>query len=102
MNDTLSTTLKIVAAVLLILVIAHFWPGLAALAFIGVTTLLALAGSVIAGAVGALGVLIAIGCTLLAVLVALGVALSPIWVPVLAIVGLVAIIRSLGRNPARS
>jgi hypothetical protein len=101
MNNTVSTTLKIVAAVILVLIIAHFWPGLAAIAFVGVTTALALTGSVIAGAAGVVAALIGILCAVGVVLIALGVVLSPTWVPILAIVGLIALIRSLSRPPAQ-
>jgi hypothetical protein len=100
MNSSLSFVLKLLGLAVLVLIIAHFWPALAGIAFVGVATVLAAAGALAAGVGGlltvGLGVVFAIG----AVVVVLGVVLAPIWLPILAIVGLVMLVRSLARSPA--
>lgn len=58
----------------------------------------ALAGTAVAVVLGALG--LSLVAVLLAVAFALLVALSPIWIPVLAIFGLISLFRKSGRSSA--
>lgn len=88
------SSLKIAAAVLLLLVVFHFWPTLAGLVLVVFLTLLAFGGAVAGGLAVLLALSAAIGLALLAGLVAVGVALAPLWIPVLAVIGLIALIRS--------
>ena len=100
MNSSLSLVGKLLLAAVLVLIIAHFWPGLAAIAFVGVGGVLAAGGALAAGVGGLLTLVVgaAVGVAVLAIV--LGIALAPLWLPVLAIVGLVAIVRSLSRPTA--
>ena len=57
----------------------------------------AFAGLIVAAVLGAIGISLVAG--LVAVLLAFAVALSPIWLPVLAIVGIVSLFRKADRTP---
>jgi hypothetical protein len=93
MNPTASLLLKITGIVLLVLVAYHFWPGLAALMFVCGVVLLVFLG--IAAFSTTLLVVVGGALALAVVGSAIGVAVSlaPIWLPVLAIIGLIALIR---------
>ncbi len=85
--STMKTFLKILLAAALLLIAIKLSPIL----FIG-----ALIGLVVAGVLGVVGLSLVVA--LLAVVIAFAVALSPIWVPVLVIVGLVALFKRNERN----
>ncbi len=89
---------KVLLVVALVLVIIHLWPitvvplavGFLLALGLGVAIMLALA---MAGALGLAAVtgLIAVGAALLAVL-------APVWIPVLIIVGIIALVRKAGSS----
>lgn len=85
--STMKTLLKILLAAALLLIAIKLSPIL----FIG-----ALIGLFVAGVLGVVGLSLVVA--LLAVALAFALALSPIWVPVLAIVGLVALFKRNERN----
>ncbi|HEX2101890.1 MAG TPA: hypothetical protein VHF69_14555 [Candidatus Synoicihabitans sp.] len=99
MNPTLLTLAKLAAAVVLLLIIVHFWPWLGAAFTLSLVFLSAVGFALALG----ITVLVAIGFALIVALtvglIALGVSLAPVWVPILAIIGLVALFRS-GRSSA--
>ena len=78
----MKTFLKVLLMAAILIIAIKFSPVI----FIG-----AIAGLVVAGILGVVG--ISLVAALLAVLVALAVALSPIWIPVLVIMGLVSLFR---------
>lgn len=79
----MKTFLKVLLMAAILIIAIKFSPVI----FIG-----ALAGLVVAAVLGAVG--ISLVAALLAVLVAFAVALSPIWIPVLVIMGLVSLFRN--------
>jgi hypothetical protein len=84
----MNTFLKILLVAALLLVALHFSP----LIFIG-----AFVGLILAVVLGALG--LSLVAALLAVAIGFAVALSPIWVPVLIVMGLVSLFRNKERTP---
>jgi hypothetical protein len=96
----MKTFLKIALALVLVLAVLKFWPVLVAPAVVGALLVVVL-GGVLAGGL-ALAVTIGAGLLagLLGVLLGVVALLSPIWIPVLAIVGFVAILRRLNRKPS--
>lgn len=78
----MKTFLKVLLMAAILIIAIKFSPVI----FVG-----ALAGLVVAAVLGAVG--ISLVAALLAVLVAFAVALSPIWIPVLVIMGLVSLFR---------
>ena len=78
----MKTFLKVLLMAAILIIAIKFSP----MIFIG-----AIAGLVVAGILGVVG--ISLVAALLAVLVAFAVALSPIWIPVLVIMGLVSLFR---------
>ena len=95
MNTTLSLTGKLLLIAVLALVIFHFWPGIAGIAFVGVSTVLGAAGALVATAASVIAGAVAFALAAVVGLAVLGVALLPVLLPLLAIVGLFAVIRSL-------
>ena len=79
--------LKILLVAALLIVAIKLSPVIFVAAFVG------LIAAVVLGAVG-----VSLGVALAAVLLAFAVALSPIWIPVLAIVGLVSLFRKADRT----
>lgn len=82
----MKTFLKILLVAALLIIAIKFSP---------VIFVFALAGLVAAAVLGVVG--LSLVAALLAVLLAFAVALSPIWIPVLAIVGLVSLFKRSGR-----
>ncbi len=95
MNTPLSLAGKLLLIAFLALVICHFWPGIAGIAFVGVSTVLGAAGTLAATAASVIAGTAAFALAAVVGLAVLGVALLPILLPLLAIVGLIAVIRSL-------
>jgi len=85
----MNTFLKI----LLIAVLA-----LLAIKFIPIVALAAFVGLLIAAVLGVVG--LSLVAALLAVGICLAMALSPIWIPVLVVMGLISLFRKLGSKPA--
>lgn len=84
----MKTFLKVLLMAALLIVAIKFSPVI----FVG-----ALVGLVVAAILGAVGVSLVAG--LLAVVLALAVALSPIWLPVLVVLGLISLFRRDERTP---
>ena len=84
----MKTFLKVLLLAALLIVAIKFSPVL----FIG--ALVGLIGAAVLGAVG-----ITLVMALLAVVLALAVALSPIWIPVLVVLGLISLFRKTERTP---
>ncbi len=84
----MKTFLKVLLLAALLIVAIKFSPVL----FIGV-----IVGLILAAVLGAVG--ISLLMALLAVVLALVVALSPIWIPVLVVLGLVSLFRKSERTP---
>ena len=84
----MNTFLKVLLLAALLIVAIKFSPVI----FLG-----ALAGLIIAAVLGVVG--ISLVAALLAVVLALAVALSPIWIPVLVVLGLVSLFRKSERPP---
>jgi hypothetical protein len=84
----MKTFLKVLLLAVLLIIAIKFSP----IIFIG-----ALAGLIVGGILGIVG--ISLVAALLAVAVALVVALSPIWIPVLVVMGLVSLFRKNERTP---
>lgn len=84
----MKTFLKVLLLAALLIVAIKFSPVL----FIG--ALVGLIGAAVLGAVG-----ITLVMALLAVVLALAVALSPIWIPVLVVLGLISLFRKSERTP---
>ena len=84
----MNTFLKVLLLAALLIVAIKFSPVI----FLG-----ALAGFFVAAVLGAVGV--SLVAALLAVVLALAVALSPIWIPVLVVLGLVSLFRKSERPP---
>ena len=85
----MNTFLKISLIVLLALLALKFLPVILVGAFVGLLL------AVILGAFG-----LSLVALLLAVGIALALALSPIWIPVLIVMGLISLFRKLGDRPA--
>lgn len=87
--------LKVLLIVAGAIVLVHFWPWAMAPLVIGLVLVLGLGALLLAGvaAVGAVGVGVIVG--LLATGIALLAFLSPVWIPVLAVVGMVGLIKKL-------
>lgn len=83
----MKTFLKVLLMAAILIIAIKFSPVI----FIG-----AIVGLVAAGILGVVG--ISLVAALLAVLVAFAVALSPIWIPVLVIMGLVSLFRKTGER----
>ena len=64
------------------------------------SALLAVVGLVLGGIATVAGVAVAVVAALLAVILALAALLSPIWIPILIIVGLIALVRRSNRVAA--
>ena len=84
----MKTFLKIILVVALLLIAIKLSP---------VIFLAALIGLIVAAALGALGLSLMAG--FIAVMVALAAALSPIWIPVLVIMGIIALFKKLNDRP---
>jgi hypothetical protein len=84
----MKTFLKILLLAALLLVAIKFSP---------VLFIAALAGLIVAAVLGAVGITLVMA--LLAVVLALAVALSPIWIPVLVVLGLISLFRRSERTP---
>lgn len=84
----MKTFVKVLLLAALLIVAIKFSPVL----FIG-----ALAGLIVAAVLGVVG--ISLVAALLAVVLALAVALSPIWIPVLVVLGLISLFRKSERTP---
>jgi hypothetical protein len=83
----MKTFLKVLLIAALLIVAIKISP----LLFVG-----AFAGLVVAAVLGAIGISLLAG--LVAVLLALAVALSPIWIPVLCVIGIVSLFRKADRS----
>jgi hypothetical protein len=84
----MKTFLKILLAAVLLIVAIKLSPFLFVAAF---------AGLILAVVLGAVG--LSLVAALVAVVIALAVALSPIWVPVLCVIGLVSLFRRNSKTP---
>lgn len=84
----MKTFLKVLLLAALLIVAIKFSP----LIFLG-----ALAGLIVAAVLGAVGV--SLVAALLAVVLAVAVALSPLWIPVLVVLGLISLFRRSERTP---
>ncbi len=84
----MKTFLKILVIAALLIVAIKISPVIFVGAFLGL---------IAAGVLGAVGV--SLLAALAAVLLAFAVALSPIWLPILAIVGIISLFRKAGRAP---
>lgn len=92
----MSTFLKIVLLVLLVVLIGHLWPiALVPFAIVGLAMLVL--GAITAGGAA---IVLGIGFSLLGVVLALvlsvATALSPIWIPVVILLGLISLCRRKG------
>jgi hypothetical protein len=101
MKSFLFTCLKIMAGLMIGLILLHFFPiaivpAIGLLFVAGLFAIFIFAGTVTAGALG-----IALCAVLLAVAVALVSAASPIWIPVVVILGIIWLIKRLGRSGSR-
>ena len=96
----MKTFLKVVLLFAVVALLIHLWPLAAVpLAIGGVIALIV--GAVLASGVAVIGgVLVTLVCALVGVLLTVAVAASPIWLPILAIIGLVALVRRGSRTPA--
>jgi hypothetical protein len=84
----MKTFLKVVLVAALLLIAIKISPVLFVAAFVGL---------VIAAVLGAVGISLLAG--LAAVVLCLAVALSPIWIPVLCVIGIVSLFRKAERTP---
>jgi hypothetical protein len=84
----MKTFLKVLLLAVLLIIAIKFSP----IIFVG-----ALAGLIVAGVLGLVGISLVVA--LLAIAVALVVALSPIWIPVLVVMGLISLFRKNERTP---
>jgi hypothetical protein len=89
----MKTFLKVFLYVLLALLVIKLLPllGIAAAAVGGIT--LVLAGLAFSGVAAILGVIVSLAAAILAPLIVLAALLSPIWVPVLLVVGVMALVK---------
>ena len=90
----MNTFLKVLSVGILVAVLLHFWP-----VILATSLLLGLAAVIVAACgTGGVSVLVGLGLAILGLVagvIALGmVVLSPLWLPIVAIIGLVALIRS--------
>jgi hypothetical protein len=85
----MNTSLRIFLIVVLALLALKFLPVILIGAFVGL---------LLAAGLGALGLTLV--ALLLAVGIALALALSPIWIPVLIVMGLISLFKKLGEKPA--
>ena len=90
MKPFLAGCLKVLLVVAGAIVLVHFWPWAMVPFVIGLVLVLGLGALLLAGvaAVGAVGVAVIVG--LLAAVIALLALLSPLWIPVLAVIGMVS------------
>ena len=84
----MNTVLKVLLMAALLIVAIKFSPVI----FVGV-----IAGLIVAAVLGAVG--ISLVAALFAVMLAVAVALSPIWIPVLVVLGLISLFRKHERPP---
>lgn len=96
----MKTFLKILLIVAVAALVVHLWPVAAVPIVAGLVVALAV-GGVFAGVVAlVLGVLVCIALAVLGVAVGLLAALSPIWIPLLLIVGIVGLVKASSRQHA--
>lgn len=96
----MKTFFQILLCVLLVVVAIKLLPFILFPLVIGGGALLLIALLALGGVVTVAGLGVAAAATLLAVAIALIAALSPIWIPVLAVVGIIALIRRSKRTAA--
>jgi len=100
MNTFLKTFLKVLLILAAAVLLFKLLPILALPLFLAVGIVLAIGGVLAGGlAVAATAVLVTLLVALVAALALVGV-LSPLWIPVLAVVGLIALGRKLFARPA--
>jgi hypothetical protein len=100
--DDMKTFLKVALIVLLALVALKLLPILMVPVVLTGVLLLGLLGLALGGLTAAAGVGVAVVVALAIAAVAIVAALSPIWLPVLAIVGLIALIKRSSRAKAKA
>jgi hypothetical protein len=95
MKTFLAGCLKVLLVVACGIVLVHFWSLAMVPLVIGLVFVLGLGALLLAGvaAVGAVGVVVIVG--LLAAVIALLTLLSPVWIPVLAVVGMIWLMKKL-------
>jgi hypothetical protein len=98
MKTILAACLKVLLVVALGVVVIHVWPATIVPFIVGLLLVLGLGVLLLTGLVtaGVIGTCVAIG-----LLVAAGVllaVLSPVWIPLAAVVGIVWLVRELGRS----
>lgn len=77
----------------IVLVIAHIWPLAVAPVGSAVAVVLAAGSALLAAVLAIAGAGISVAVILLVALLLVVVALSPVWLPILAIIGLIALVR---------
>lgn len=97
MNAPLHPAVKIAAAVLLLLIVFHFLPEITGFALLLVLGIVGVLAAVTLGATVFIAITALVGLGVLAAVIAFAVGLAPLWLPVLAVVGIVALVRSARR-----
>ena len=97
MHSPLHPAVKITLAVVLLLLVLHYWPAIAGASVLLALALVGLLGAMALGATVFLALTALIGLGVLAAVVAVAVGLAPLWLPVLAVIGLIALVRSSRR-----
>ncbi len=102
MKTFLVGCLKVLLVVAGAIVLVHLWPWVMVPVVVGLVFVLGLGALLLAGlaTVGAVGVVVIVG--LLAAAIALLALLSPVWIPVLAVVGMVWLMKKLCGSKART
>ena len=96
----MKTFLKVALIVALVAVIAHAWPLAAVPAGAAVATGLTLGSILLTGVLLAAGAGLGVLAVLATVVIGLAAILSPIWLPVLALVALIDLVRRTSRRTA--
>lgn len=97
MTSPLHPALKIAAAVLLLLIVFHFLPEITGFALLLVFGAVGILAAVAFGATLFVAVTALVGLGAVAAVIACAIGLAPLWLPVLAVVGIVALVRSARR-----
>lgn len=97
MNAPLHPALKIVAVVLLLLIVFHFLPEITGFALLVTLGIIGVLAAIALGATLFVALTVLLGVGALAAVIAVAVSLAPLWLPVLAVVGIIALVRSARR-----
>ena len=100
MKTFFSTAVKVLLVIAVVVLIVKFWPLLALPAFVAAAVAALLGGVLAVATTVVLGVALAAVAIMLSALLAVAGATLPVWLPVLAILGVVALIRTLRRTHA--